>query len=159
MMMMIDIDRMWRKEWNFFRTLLSEILFDPTNVVFSSLTMPTGAAGDCVGDGRYTSCGPFGLMWFKDNLRFGVPLLRSYNQSFIMIIDIMIITKWWQLTCSWVVVNVLIKCWLLLVTSNTSCCCWNGDCDGDGCKRGLCCIDGDWLGVKKPPEGDKIPAI
>lgn len=49
----------------------------------------------------------------------------------------------------------LIKCWLLLVTSNTSC--WNGDCDGEGCKRGLCCTDGDGLGVKNGPGGDRIP--
>lgn len=47
------------------------------------------------------------------------------------------------------------KCWLLLVTSSTSC--WNGDCDGDGCNRGLCCTDGDGLGVKNGPGGDKIP--
>lgn len=47
------------------------------------------------------------------------------------------------------------KCWLLLVTSNTSC--WNGDCEGDGCKRGLCCTEGDGLGVKNGPGGDKIP--
>lgn len=44
---------------------------------------------------------------------------------------------------------------LLFVTKTTS---WgNGDNDGDGCNRGLAGIDGDGLGVKNGPEGDRIP--
>lgn len=38
-------------------TLLSEILFDPTNVVLNSFP-----AGDCVGDGLYTIVPALGLM-------------------------------------------------------------------------------------------------
>lgn len=58
------------------------------------------------------------------------------------------------LTCSWVTWPML-----LLVTSKTSCacCCWNGDCDGEGCSRGLAGIDGDGLGVRNGPGGDRIP--
>lgn len=44
---------------------------------------------------------------------------------------------------------------ILLDTSTTSC--WNGDCDGDRCSLGLC-TDGEGLGVKNEPGGDKIPA-
>lgn len=33
----------------------------------------------------------------------------------------------------------------------------NGDSDGDGCSLGLAGIEGDGLGVKKDPAGDKIP--
>lgn len=36
---------------------------------------------------------------------------------------------------------------------------WNGDNDGDGCSLGLAGIDGDGLGVRKGPGGDKIPFI
>lgn len=63
----------WWVQFSSCITLLSEILFDPTNVVFISFTMP---AGDWVGDGLYTMLA-LGLMWFKDDLLFGVPVLRS----------------------------------------------------------------------------------
>jgi hypothetical protein len=65
-------------------TLLSEILFDPTNVVLNSLPtlieFDAMLAGDCVGDGRYTivPADTLGLIWFMDRRRFGVfPDFRS----------------------------------------------------------------------------------
>lgn len=44
---------------------------------------------------------------------------------------------------------------VLFVTNSTSC--EKGDCDGDGCSLGLDGIDGDGLGVKNGPGGDRIP--
>lgn len=133
---------------------MSERLLDPTSVVLNSFPTFDDAmlAGDWVGEGRYTIVPALGLMWLRDSLRFGVPDFRSWRTKRLKKISEKEI-NWVKLTCSWVVLNVLMKCWLF--TSSTSC--WNGDCDGDGCKRGLCCTEGDGLGVRNGPGGDKIP--
>lgn len=117
----------------------------PGMVVMLKVAVP---AGDCVGLGRYTTVPAFGLLllscwgccccgcacWLKDCRRLLIPLRSSSCDVEPMA--------------------------LLFVTSNTSCgCCWNGDCDGEGCSRGLAGIDGDGLGVRNGPGGDNIPGL